>query len=160
MDLVRFVVAGQHIHDKIDAEAHRHFALWLAARNHSEGGAALRVDCPGAGPVVGADNDAGDAVVDPVLDRLDPQCPDIPAPRKIVHKVEGFGQHMIGRDRNERRHLDPRHQSAKALCRRYRTADRAGGLIVGVARVEQDRAAGIEVPVDPFNGLWRRRPLA
>jgi len=106
VDMVRFVVARQHKHDEVDAEAHCHFALRLTAGNYRESRAALRVDRPRAGPVIGADDDAGDAVVDAVLDRLDSQCPGIPAPRKFVHQVERLCQYMIGWDRHQRRHLD------------------------------------------------------
>src|SRR5207244_6271927 len=70
--LVGLVVAGQHIHDQVDAEAQRHFALRLAARHHREGRPALAVDGPGAGPIVAADDDAGDAVIDAVLHRPAP----------------------------------------------------------------------------------------
>ena len=104
--------------------------------------------------------DAGDPVVDPVLDRLDPQRPGVPAPGKVVQQVEGFGQHVIGRDRHQRRHLDPGHQTAQPLRRSRCAADRAGGLVIGVARVEQDRPAGFEVAVDPLDRLRRGRRLA
>src|SRR5437868_15014724 len=73
--LVRLVVAGQHVHDEIDPKAQRHLALWLAARHDGIARPALAVDGPGAGPVITAGNDAGNAIIAPVLDWLDPDLP-------------------------------------------------------------------------------------
>src|SRR2546423_14780038 len=70
--LIRLVVAGQHVHDEIDPKAQRHLALRLTARHDGVGRPALAIDGPGAGPVIAADNDAGNAIIDPVLDRLRP----------------------------------------------------------------------------------------
>src|SRR2546421_12878467 len=95
--LVRLVVAGQHVHDEIDPKAQRHLALWLAARHDGIAPPALAVDGPGAGPVITADNDAGNAIIDPVFDRLDPDLAGVPAAGKLVPQGEGFGQHVVRR---------------------------------------------------------------
>src|SRR6266403_4489599 len=105
--LVRLVVAGQHVHDEIDPKAQRHLALRLAARHDGIARPALAVDGPGAGPVITADNDAGNAIIDPVFDRLDPDLAGVPAAGKLVQQVEGFRQHVVRRDRHQRRDLDP-----------------------------------------------------
>src|SRR5215204_4969481 len=88
VDLVGLVVAGQDVHHEVDAEAGRDLALRLAARDAREGRAALLVERPGAGPVVAADDDAGDPVIDPVLDRLDPHLAAGPAAGELVQEIE------------------------------------------------------------------------
>src|SRR5258705_10756586 len=67
---------------------------------------------------------------------------------------------MIGWDRHQRRHLDAGYQAPQALRRNRCATDRAGGLIIGVPRVEQDRSTGVEIAVDPLDGLWRSRGLS
>ena len=142
--LVGLVVAGQHVHHEVDAEPRGHLALRLAARDAGKGRPALVVDRPGAGPVVAADDDAGDAVIDAVLDRLDPQLPAGPAAGKLVQQIERLGQHVVGRHRHQRRDLDGRRPAgAAAPASRRRAAERAGRRVAGVAGVEQDRAAGL-----------------
>src|SRR5438045_8424911 len=94
--LVRLVVAGQHVHDEIDPKAQRHLALWLAARHDGIARPALAVNGPGAGPDLTADNDAGNAIIDTVLDWLDPDLAAVPAAGDLVRQVEGF-RHQTGR---------------------------------------------------------------
>src|SRR5437763_17078732 len=95
--LVRLVVAGQHVHDEIDPKAQRHLALWLAARHDGIARPALAVDGPGAGPVITADNDAGNAIIDPAFDRLDPEPAGVRAPGRLVQQEEGLGQRVVRR---------------------------------------------------------------
>src|SRR5438270_10383279 len=91
--LVGLVVAGQHVHDEIDAKAQRHLALRLTAWHHGIGRPALAVDGPGAGPVIAADNDTGDTIIDPVLDGLDPDLAGVPAAGELVQQTGRTGQH-------------------------------------------------------------------
>src|SRR2546423_4122150 len=100
--LVRLVVAGQHVHDEIDPKAQRHLALRLAARHDGIARPALAVDGPGAGPVITTDNDAGNAIIDPVFDRLDPDLASASAAAKIVQQGQGFRQHVGKTDRQHR----------------------------------------------------------
>src|SRR5580704_17340438 len=83
VDLVGFVIAGQHIHDEVDTETHRHLALSLATRHARKSRPALVIDRPGASPVVAADDDAGNAVIDAILDRLDPHLSAVPSAGKF-----------------------------------------------------------------------------
>src|SRR6185437_1368612 len=73
MDRVVLVVAGQGMHHEVHADAERHLALRLAARHHRIDAAAALVDRPGAGIVVGTDDDGGDAVIDAAVAGLDPE---------------------------------------------------------------------------------------
>src|SRR5262245_17021848 len=86
MHLIGLVVARQRIHHEVDAEAVGHLPLPLAARDGGEHRSLIVVESPGAGPVVAADDDAGDAVVDPVLALLDPDLAIGPAARKRLHQ--------------------------------------------------------------------------
>src|SRR6185437_10242687 len=86
--LVGLVVAGQHVHDEIDSKAQRHLTLRLPARHDRISRPALAVDGPGPGPIIAADNDAGDTIIDPVLDGLDPDLAGVRAARELVQQVE------------------------------------------------------------------------
>ena len=66
---------------------------------------------------------------------------------------------MIGWDRHQRRHFDAGYQAPQPLRRNRCATNRAGRLIIGVPRVEQDRSTGLEIAVDPLDGLWRSRGL-
>src|SRR5205085_1214223 len=130
------------------------------------GGPALTIDRPGAGPIVAADNDACDAIIDPVLDRLDPYLAGVPAARKLVQQVEGFGQHVVGRDRHERRNFDSRNELPQPRLRSRGVAECPGRLLAGIARIEEDRATSFEIAVDALGGargwrglLRRNRPI-
>ena len=50
---------------------------------------------PGAGPVMPADNDGGDAVIRPVLVPRRPDLAAGEAPGQLVEQVEGAAQHVI-----------------------------------------------------------------
>ena len=160
MHLVRLVVAGQHIHDEVDAEPHRHLALRLATGNHSEDRSALSIDRPGAAQSLAPTM----TLETPSLTRSSTgstqSVPDVPATRKFVQQVKRFRQHMIGRDRHQRRDLDPADQPTQTLRRKRGAAERAGRLVVAVARIEEDRPAGFEITIDPLDRLSRKAALA
>src|SRR5476651_2105943 len=138
MDLVVLVVAGQRMHHEIAAEAERHLALRLAARRHRHQAAAALVGRPGAGIVVGADHDGGDAVIDAPVAGLDPDLAALPASRHVRQKIERLGEHMVGRHGDQRRRLDAAQQALEVGV--------AGGRSVEdhllVARVDEHDAAG------------------
>src|SRR3954451_761686 len=73
MHLIGFIVACQRVHHEVDAEAEGLLALRLAAGYDRIKAAALIVDRPGAGIIVGADDHRRDAVIDAVFRRLDPE---------------------------------------------------------------------------------------
>ena len=62
MDLVGLVIAGQRVHHEIDAAAQRQFALPRAAGNQRIERPAVGVLRPGAGEIVGGDDDRRNAV--------------------------------------------------------------------------------------------------
>src|SRR5271166_5522177 len=78
VDLIRFVIAGQHVHDEVDAKAHRHLALLFAPRHDRVEWLSVAIDGPCAGPIISADDDARDPVIDVVVGRLDPHGANIP----------------------------------------------------------------------------------
>src|SRR5262245_51633164 len=114
--LVRLVVAGQRIHDDVDAEAIGHLALALAARRHWKHGLAQLVGRPGGGIIVAADQHTGNAVIDPAARHLDPHGSADPAAREIAQQIERFGQHMIPRDRHQARPVQPGRQLNRRRC--------------------------------------------
>ena len=66
---------------------------------------------------------------------------------------------MVGRDRNQGRQSDAGEETLQSLCRSLAAAERPRRLIVAVARVEQDRAAGFEITVEAIDRLRRGRRL-
>src|SRR5436853_3442728 len=85
--LVGLVVAGQRVHDDVDAGAEGHLALALATGHHRVERLIAVVERPSSGEIVGGDQDRADAVDAPSLPaliavargfRLDPQLPAVP----------------------------------------------------------------------------------
>ena len=62
MHLVCLVVAGEGIHDDVDAGAEGKFALAVGTADEGVKWFAIVVDGPSGGIVIGADDDGGDAV--------------------------------------------------------------------------------------------------
>ena len=116
--------------DVVDADAEGHLALGLGAGRDRQQAAASLVDRPGAGIVVGADHDGGDAVIDPAVARLDPDLAAHPASRHVGQQVERLGQHMVGRHRRQLRDLDAANQPAQ-LCLGRRGTESAHQSTVG-----------------------------
>ena len=86
--LVGLVVAGQRVHDDVDAGAEGHLALALAARHDRIERLVAVIERPGGGEVVRRDQDRADAVDAPGLSALvavarrlglDPQLAAVPA---------------------------------------------------------------------------------
>ena len=84
VDLIGFVIAGQRVHDEIDAAPQCELALPTSAGNERKQRTTVGVAGPRCGQIVGDDDDGGDAVaspdraVDPVVrirrgQRLDPR---------------------------------------------------------------------------------------
>ena len=57
VDLIGLVVAGERVHDDVDAGAERHFALARLAVDHRQHRLAVGARRPGAGKVIGGDKD-------------------------------------------------------------------------------------------------------
>src|SRR5580700_8338221 len=111
MDLIGFVIAGQRVHDDVDAGAERKLALARLAFDHWQHGLAVGPRRPGAGEIVRGDDDRGHAVaaarrpsgavfVD-VRQRLDPELAGIEAAGKVAQQIERLRQNMIARHRLE-----------------------------------------------------------
>ena len=86
MHLVGLVVAGQHVHHDVDAEAPGQLALAVAPGQHGGERTALFVGRPGRRPVVPADDHRRDAVVQAVGAKLLTELTDF-APPTIVHQA-------------------------------------------------------------------------
>src|SRR3984957_15785488 len=109
--LIGFVIAGQRVHDDVDAGAERQLALARLAFHHRQHGLAVGPRRPGAGQIVRGDDDGGHAVAaargasGPVLvdvgQRLDPQPAGFEASGKVAQQIEGLGQDVIARHRLE-----------------------------------------------------------
>src|SRR4029450_10655313 len=104
MHLIGLVVAGEGVHDDVDAGAQRHLALALAARGGRIEVLAAFVARPRGGEVVRGDQDRTDAVDTTRLPalvavpwglRLDPQLSALPAARERAQQVERLGQHVV-----------------------------------------------------------------
>src|SRR5687767_9755605 len=87
--LIGFVVAGQRIHDDVDAEAKGHLALPLAAGRHREQGLAEFVGRPGSGIIVAADQDSGNAVIDAAARHFHPDRPPNPTTGEVAQQIKG-----------------------------------------------------------------------
>src|SRR5947207_4703621 len=96
MDLVGLVVAGQRVHDDVNAGAESHLALALAAGHHRIERLVAIVARPGRGEIVGGDEDRADPVDAARLAaliavagslRLDPELPAVPAAGEGAQQV-------------------------------------------------------------------------
>ena len=113
MDLIGLVVAGQGVHHQVDAEPNGHLALALAAGHNRKHRPAELVVGPGGGPVVGADDERRDAVIDAAVGLLHPQIAAGPAAGEILQQIERLRQHVIGRNWDQRRHVQTGDQRAQ-----------------------------------------------
>ena len=152
MDLVFLVVAGEDVHHEVDAEAVGDFARLLAAIHRQQRPAGLLVDRPGARPVRPADEEAGDAIAAPRIAvgraALDPE-PAVEPAREALDEVIALGQHVVRRRGLERRRIDAGQQLLQVL--RDIAARR------GIARVDDEGAAGAQIGVDLGDGGRRQR---
>src|SRR5580704_485856 len=92
--LIGFVIAGQRVHDDVDAGAERKLALARLALDHRQHGLAVGSRRPGAGEIVRGDDDrrhaiaaarrASGAVFVDVRQRLDPQLAGIETAGKVA----------------------------------------------------------------------------
>src|SRR5580700_6629135 len=109
--LIGFVIAGQCVHDDVDAGAECKLALARLAFHHRKHGLAIGPRRPGAGEIVRGDDDRGHAVaaarrpsgavfVD-VRQRLDPELAGIEAAGEVAQQIERLGQDVIARHRLE-----------------------------------------------------------
>src|SRR3984893_7339362 len=168
--LVGFVIAGQGVHDDVDAGAERKLALAWLAFHHRQHGLAVGPRRPGAGQIVRGDDDGGHAVaaarwaagavfVD-VRQRLDPQLTGVEAAGEVAQQIERLGQHVIARHRLRVGGVERGKDLAQFQhAGTARLAARTGRRDHGIAGVEQHRAAVLHVGVDAFEGGfgWPRR---
>src|SRR5215831_790074 len=108
MHLIGLIVAGEGVHDDVDARAQRHLALALAAWHGWIEILAAFVARPRGGEVVGGDEDRTHAVDSTRLPALvavsrglclHPQLSTLPAARERAQQVERLGQHVMLWDR-------------------------------------------------------------
>src|SRR4030095_3936100 len=110
MYLIGLVVAGQRVHDDVDAGAERELALARLARHHWKHWLAILAHGPCSGEIIRGDQDRGYAVARarrPVglfilvtcRQRLNPELASREPPGKIAQQKECLGQHMVVRYR-------------------------------------------------------------
>src|SRR5689334_18456706 len=101
MHLIGLIVAGEGVHDDVDAGAQRHLALALATRDSRIEVLTAFVARPRGGEVVGGDEERTDAVDATCLPALvavawglclHPQLSTLPAARERPQQIEGLGQ--------------------------------------------------------------------
>src|SRR5690606_18788901 len=167
VDLIGLVVAGQHVHDDVDAGAQRIDALHRIVWHCRQQRGTVGPDRPGAGEIVCRDHDRGNAVAAPygpvfaigsVERRFDPEGSAVEPAGKFRKDVEGFGQNMVGRHRLQGRYIEAGKYVAQPLgCRAGGIRAEAGGILV--ARVEKHCAALVHIGVDARNRLpaWHGR---
>ena len=102
MNLVAFVVSGQHMHDQVDAKAIRVFPLPLAPGYDGKLIIAVAIDRPGGRPIVWPDDNAGNAVAGRGGVGLHPNGTAGVAPGKLLNQVESLGQDVLLRYRLQR----------------------------------------------------------
>src|SRR5215467_15399378 len=104
MHQIGLIVAGEGVHDDVDAGAQRHLALALAARDGWIEVLTTIVARPRGGEVVGGDEDRTHAVDPTRLPalvavawglRLHPQLSTLPAARERTQQVERLGEHVM-----------------------------------------------------------------
>src|SRR5271154_3038291 len=105
--LVGLVVAGERVHHDVDAGAECDFALARLAFDHRQHGLAVGLHSPGAGEIVGGDDDRGDAVagadrpagslffVTGCRQRFDPKLAGIEAAGEVAQQVERLGEDVV-----------------------------------------------------------------
>src|SRR5216684_1287586 len=164
--LIGLVVAGQRVHHDVDPGSKRKLALARIAGHQRQHRLTVGPNRPGAGQVVGSDENGGDAVAAAggatrlVLafrrHGFDPKLAEVEASGKVAKQEERLGQHVVagnrlelgnvegGEDRAQRQHARP----AALAARPGRRQDR-------VARIEQDRAALLHIGVGPRQRLGR-----
>src|ERR1700722_7011740 len=169
--LIGFVIAGQRVHDDVDAGAERQLALARLAFHHRQHGLAVGPRRPGAGQIVRGDDDGGHAVAaargasGPVLvdvgQRLDPQPAGFEASGEVAQQIERLGQHVIARHRLEFGQIERGQDFAQLQhSGAARLATRTGRRDYGVAGVEQHGTAVLHVGVDALERCFRRRRCA
>src|SRR5579864_1649493 len=165
--LIGFVVAGQRVHDDVDAGAERKLALARLALDHRQHGLAVGSRRPGAGEIVRGDDDRGHAVAAArrasgsilvgVRQRLDPQLPAVEAAGEVAQQIERLGQDMIARHRLELGQIERGQDFAQFQhSRAARFAPGTGRRDHGIAGVEQHGAAVLHIGVDALERRFRR----
>src|SRR5438105_552706 len=107
--LIGLVVAGQRVHHDIDPRPKGEFALARIAGNQRQHRLTVGLNRPGAGKVVGGNQNGRDAVAAAsgpawfVLafrrHGLDPKLAGVEAPGKIAEQEERLGQHVVAGNR-------------------------------------------------------------
>src|SRR5580693_2660657 len=165
--LIGFVIAGQRVHDDVDAGAERKLALARLAFHHRQHGLAVGPRRPGAGQIVRSDDDGGHAVAaargaaGPVFvhvrQRLDPQLTGIEAAGEVAQQIKCLRQNVIARHRLELWQIERGQDFAQFQhSGAARFAARTGRRDHGIAGVEQHGAAVLHVGVDALEGGFRR----
>ena len=93
--LIGLVVTGQRIHHQIDSETECHFALPLAAGDDRRKRAALVINRPGRRPVIAANDNRRNPIIDTAGVPLDPNPAAGPSAGKLTHQVESPRQDMV-----------------------------------------------------------------
>ena len=65
------------------------------------------VHCPGGGPIIAADDDAGNTVVQSFAGSFHPELTPRPAAGKILNKIKRLGQNVVGGNRDHWRYIQP-----------------------------------------------------
>src|SRR5262245_37622883 len=166
--LVGLVVTGQGVHDDVDPGAEGVFALAHVAAGDRQHRLAVGAQRPGAGEVVGGDDDRRDAVtamrrprgrflVIAARQGLHPGLARGVAAREVAQQVERLGQHVLARHRLELGYVERGQDVAKRQhARRLRCAVLARRRLDGVAGIEQHGAALLHIGVDPVERVLRR----
>src|SRR5580704_9032481 len=157
--LIGFVIAGQRVHDDVDAGAERKLALARLALDHRQHGLTVGPRRPGAGQIVRSDDDGGHAVaaarrapgavfVD-VRQRLDPELAGVEAAGEVAQQIERLRQNVVARHRLELGQIERGQDFAQLQhSRTARLAAWTGRRDHGVTSVEQHGAAVLHVGVD------------
>src|SRR5262249_10549393 len=169
MDLIGLVVAGQSIHDDVDAGAEREFALARFAGHQGQHRLAVGACRPGAGQIIRRYDDRGYAVaaarralgifvfVLGALQRLNPELARVEAAREITQEEERLGQHMVARHRLQFRNIERRQNRPQLKhAGTARLSAWTGGGQHGITGVEQHGAALFHIGVDARQSLGRR----
>src|SRR5262245_14897629 len=169
MHLIGLVVAGEGVHDDVDAGAQRHLALALAARDGRIEILAPFIAGPRGAEVVGRNQDrtyAIDTTRLPALVavswslRLHPQLSAIPAAREGAQQVERLGQHVMlwhGLQARDVQIAEQTLQRRATLAAEGEARRHALAIILGV---ENDHATLFHVGVDLGQCCLRQRPCA
>ena len=166
VNLIGFVIAGKRVHHPVDAEPIGHLPLAFAPWYDRGHRAAQAVDCPGAGPVIGADNHGGNPVIVASATAFDPDGPASPSAGEIVEQVKRLCQDMVLGRVCKCRYVETAHKPAQM---KSRGTDATGSVrceTAALPRVEQNSATGFQVLVQFAADLicqerltWRYRPI-